>query len=105
MAIAGGRLWVSQQNNPGLIGFTQPPANGQLPAVTIGAQGRALVPDLQDTDEIVAFHGTLWGASEDFDAIFGYLDPASVVEDQLPDVVLFHPSMDEPKALHIEERP
>ena len=105
VAIAGGRLWVSQQDSPGLVGFTQPTVNGQLPIVTIGAENSALVPDLQDMDEIVAFHGTLWGASEDFDSIIGYLDPASVVEDQLPDVALFHPSMDEPKSLHIEERP
>ena len=73
--------------------------------MTIGAENRQLVPDLQDTDEILAFGSTLWGASEDFNAIFGYLDPASVVEDQYPDVVLNHPSMDEPKSLHIEERP
>jgi hypothetical protein len=56
-------------------------------------------------DEIVPFVGTLWGASEDAAAIFGYLNPASVVTDQAPDVLLMHPQMATPKALAIAERP
>ena len=105
VAIAGGRLWVAQQDRPGLVAFSNPANPGPFNVALIGSGGRPSFPDLDDTDEIVSFAGTLWGASEDALGIFAYLDPASVVNDQFPDVFLFHPSFAEPKALHIEERP
>ena len=102
----GGRLWVGQQGfPPGLLGFDNPSSPGPFPVVATPTGDTVDFPDLHDIDEIVSFAGTLWGASGDASAIFGFLDPASVESDQFPDVVLSHPSMDEPKALHIEERP
>ena len=105
-AIAGGRLWVAQRDgDPGLVGFDNPSNPGPFSSVVIGTGNRANLPDLGDTDEIVSFFGTLWGATDDGGGIFAYLDPASVVTDQFPDVFLTHGTMDRPKALHIEERP
>ena len=105
VAIAGGRLWVSQGDDPGLVAFSNPASPGPFNVAVLGSGGRPNLPDLRDTDEIVSFAGTLWGASADAMGIFAYLDPASVADDQFPDVFIFHPSFAEPKALHIEERP
>ena len=106
VAMAGNRLWVGQQAfNVGLIGFDNPANPGPLADVLISPEFGAGTVNLGNTDEIVSFADTLWGASEEFGAIFGYLDPASVVTDQVPDVTLYNPTMSEPKALHIEPRP
>ena len=105
VAIAGGRLWVSQRDNPGLVGFSIPSNPGPFNDVVLGSGDRVDLPVLTDTDEIVSFAGTLWGATDDGGGIYAYLDPASVVDDQFPDRFLTHKTMLEPKALHIEERP
>jgi len=106
VAIAGNRLWIGQQaSSVGLIGFDNPADPGPIADVLISPEANASTIILGETDEIVSFAGTIWGASVEFDAIFGYLDPATVVSDQPPDIILFNPTMEGPKALHIEERP
>ena len=105
IAFAGGRMWLGQNNNPGLIGFNDPANPGPFADVSIGDERRDIVTDLGSSSEIVAFMGTLWGASGGFGAVYGYLDPASIVQDQPPDVVLFHPAMDDPEMLVIKPRP
>jgi len=105
VAVAGGRLWVSQNDNAGLVAFANPTNPGPFNAALIGSGGRPDLPHLRDAVDLVSFAGTLWGASADALGIYAYHDPASVVDDQFPDVFLSHPSFDNPMALHIEERP
>jgi len=106
VAIVGNRIWFGSSGFPaGLLGFDNPTAPGPYPAAVIPTGDNLNVPALQQTDEIVSFAGTLWGAGADAGVIFAYLDPDSVASDQFPDLILTHPSMGEPKALHIEERP
>ena len=98
-------MWVGQDDSPGLIGFNDPANPGPFADVSIGDERRALGTSLGDSQEIVSFAGILWGVSENLGAIYGYLDPASIVQDQPPDVVIFHPAMEDPEQLVIKPRP
>ena len=102
VAVAGERLWIGQNSDPGLLGFDNPTDAGPLSNVAVGL-GTAFPFD--GNSEIASAANTLWGASGNLGAIWGYLHPAAVTNDRVPDVVLFHPSFSTPKSIVVVERP
>ncbi len=111
----GGRLWVGTRDyTTGLLAYDFPLSYGALPTVELMSEtffgDRSLdapwtpeqgaltfVPG--HVDEFVSIAGGLVGVSRANNAIFGYLDSASVVTDQAPDYILWYPGMEDLRSI------
>ena len=116
----GGKLWVGLRDyETGLMGFSNPPYTGAAPLVELFAEGffgnnapatpwtpeqgpAAFIPG--HVDEFVSIAGGLIGAGYRDDALFGYLDAASVQTNQVPDYVLWWPGLNDPRTVDAVQR-
>jgi len=103
VAQVGNRLFVSttEDDAPTLLGFDNPAAlvSGSPPSVIVDNHV------LLDAGEAEGILGTLWVADKDYNYVVGYLDAASIVDDQVPDIALFDLTMLEPLSVVVRERP
>ena len=83
-------------DNPSSIDAPDGPGTA-FPSVRLGQL-------LDDVDTIFGTSTGLFAASEETNMVAGYINPASIVDNQEPDVILFDLSMDRPKEVHAVER-
>ena len=97
------RLFVggSDEEAPSLLGFDNPAglASGAPPSVIVNSH---VVLDVSEVEGVL---GSLWVTDRDYNYVIGYLDAASIVDDQAPDIVLFDVTMEEPIPVVVRERP
>jgi len=102
VTLADNRLFVGNAGPdvPGLVGFDGPATlvSGNLPDVAIG------MPIIVRAPEVEGVLGSLWATVRASRYVAGYLDAASMVSGQEPDIILFHPSMYDLVPLVVRER-
>jgi hypothetical protein len=98
-----GRLFVGmERTNVGVRGFDEPATlvSGNLSDVSLSA-----LVGINDCHGMVTLFNVLFVASEQAPGIYIYLDADGIVDDQLADIILFDPTMDDPSSLFVRERP
>jgi len=103
-AVAGvpARLFVANWSGVGIVGFDNPGG------ITSGIPFDVALTDriqMAVCSDVQTFFGSLWVVSGGFPGISGYLDAASITNDQRPDIILWDPSMVAAQSLALSGRP